>query len=109
MNLQLASPVMRGVYFVNKGIKIFQKLKSGGSVRCVEILALLKELGFVVRNGNKGGHKTFYHPKLTELRGHFDCGHSDRYEIKECYKKNILNIIEESEDLISVLNGGDDD
>lgn len=48
---------MRGVYFVDKGIKVFQKLKVGGSVRCREILSLLEELGFIVKDRGNAGHK----------------------------------------------------
>lgn len=100
---------MRGVYFVNKGGKTFKKLKSGGTFRCSEMLSLLDKLGFVVRNRGNAGHKTFYHPQFQDLRGKFDCGHSEHSEIKQCYKTNILKMIEESEDLLRILNGGEDD
>ena len=99
---------MRGVYFVDKGIKAFQKLK-GGSIRCREMLTLLGELGFVVCDRGNAGHKIFYHQSLTELRGRFDCGHNEHSVIKKCYIRNILRMIEESEDLLRILNGGNDD
>lgn len=100
---------MREVYFVDKGVKVFQKLKSGGSVRCREMLSFLEGLGFIVKNRGNAGHKTFYHPKFSDFMGGFDCGHNEHFEIKQCYKRDILRMIEESEDLLSILNGGEDD
>lgn len=85
---------------MDKDVKVFQKLKSGGSVRCREMLSLLEALGFVVRDRGNAGHKTFHHPSFPDLRGNFDCGHNEHSEVKQSYRKHILSIIEESEDLL---------
>lgn len=90
---------------MDKGVKVFQKLKSGGAVRCRDMLSLLEDLGFIVKNRGNAGHKIFYHPRFSGLEGGFDCGHNEHLEIKKCYKNNILKIIEENDELLSQVEG----
>jgi len=89
--------------------KIIQRLKTGGSIRCREILSLLRSLGFVVLDVKKGGHKVFYHPNFPDLMDDFDCGHSDGYEIKSPYKRKILRMLEETESLHAEESGEKND
>ena len=51
-------------------------LNRKGNLRCVEVIALLQQLGFEVRDGKRGGHKLYFHDGLPEFHsGSFNCGH----------------------------------
>ena len=74
-------------------------LKSAGSaMRCKEVKALLVELGFSVRDGNKGGHKVYTHQHIQSFKsGGFNCDHGKNPEIKRPYIKNIIKVLEKYE------------
>jgi len=78
------------------------------TMRCQELVELLTRLGFIVRDGRRGGHKIFTHSGLPEFTSaSFNCGHGRNPEIKPAYIQNILRIIEAHEDsLKTYLTGG---
>jgi len=67
---------------------------SKATVRCSELTKRLRELGFRIRDGKKGGHKTFVHDGIPAFySGSYDCGHGANPEIKPAYISNILRIL----------------
>ena len=63
-------------------------------LRCNEVQDLLEQLGFVVRDGARGGHKVFVHPQLEGFySGSYNCGHGRNPEIKVAYISNVIRII----------------
>ena len=61
---------------------------------CNDLKALLSELGFVVRDGKRGGHKIFTHPGLPSFKsGSYNCGHGKNPEIKPAYITKIIAVI----------------
>jgi hypothetical protein len=63
-------------------------------------------LGFVVRDGSRGGHKLFTHPKLSDFLGAaFNCGHSTGDVVKPAYVRDIQKIVEKYRDELAVLYG----
>jgi hypothetical protein len=64
------------------------------SLRCSEMGALLASLGFRVRDGKLGGHKTFSHPGLQGFSGGgYNCGHKAGSEIKLPYVLKVASVI----------------
>jgi hypothetical protein len=59
---------------------------------------LLESLGFVVRDGNRGGHKVFVHDHIQRFTsGGYDCAHGRNPEIKRPYIKKVLAILRQYE------------
>ena len=82
---------------IEKVILILQQRKT--SLCCEEVKNLLQSLGFIVRDGKKGGHKIFVHPSLTDFRsGSFNCGHGKSPEIKPSYISGIIKILTQYKD-----------
>src|SRR5690625_5480057 len=51
------------------------------TMRCQELVELLTRLGFIVRDGRRGGHKIFTHSGLPEFTSaSFNCGSPERSE-----------------------------
>lgn len=76
-------------------VQAMQRLKSGRtSMRCAELGKLLESLGFYVRDGERGGHKMFFHDHLAGfVSSSYDCGHGRNLEIKPAYISNVLRIL----------------
>ncbi len=73
-------------------------LSRKGNLRCVEVIALLQQLGFEVRDGKRGGHKLYFHDGLPEFHsGSFNCGHGKNPEIKQAYIAKIVRTIDNHE------------
>jgi len=74
------------------------------STRCKELIQILEELGFVVRDGRRGGHKLYIHPDLTEFAGDgFNCEHGKNPQIKPVYVQRVIKTLEEFKDELSSL------
>lgn len=74
------------------------------STRCKELIQILEELGFVVRDGSRGGHKLYMHPDLREFAGNgFNCEHGKNPQIKPVYVQRVIKILEDFEDELSSL------
>jgi hypothetical protein len=59
---------------------------------CAEVRGLLNELGFDVRDGSNGNHKTFTHDGIPSFPGsNYDCGHGK--VVKPCYIGNIIRTL----------------
>lgn len=64
------------------------------NLRCNEICASLEHLGFIVRDGSRGGHKIVSHPRLREFSGtNFDGGHGANDLVKPRYVEKLLRVI----------------
>ncbi len=88
---------------VEEVILILQQRKT--SLCCDNVKNLLQSLGFIVRDGKKGGHKIFVHPNLTGFfSGSFDCGHGKNPEIKPGYIKAIIKILTQYKDELNLLD-----
>ena len=78
---------------------------AGAAIRCRELAAELRMLGFEVRDGKKSGHKVFVHhgvPAFTT--GNYTCGHGRNPEIKPAYVKKVLRLLKQYEtELIQFL------
>lgn len=67
-------------------------------MRCSEMGKLLESLGFVVRDGSRGGHKVFVHDYIQGFTsGSYNCDHGRNPEIKRPYIKNVLAILRQYE------------
>lgn len=77
-------------------LSVKQALWDGkGALRCREVVGLLSQLGFVVRDGKRGSHKIYTHDGLPGFHSSsFNCGHGKNPEIKPAYIQNILRVIE---------------
>ena len=63
-------------------------------LRCQDLSDYLTKLGFIVRDGKRGGHKVFAHKELTQFgSGSFNCGHGKNPEIKPVYVTKIIKIL----------------
>jgi len=80
----------------------YSRLKgSAGNLRCSDVRDILKDLGFTVRDGKKGGHKTFRHSSIPNFfGGNFDCGHGRDSEVLKIYIANIIVVLEKYENEI---------
>lgn len=88
---------------VEEVLLILQQRKT--SLCCEEVKNLLQSLGFIVRDGKRGGHKIFIHPNLTSFfSGSFDCGHGKNPEIKPAYIKSIIKILTQYKDELNLLD-----
>lgn len=74
-----------------------------GNLCCDDVKALLAGLGFIVRDGKRGGHKVFTHPGLPSFKsGSFNCGHGKNPEIKPAYISKIVRTIRTYEDELKI-------
>lgn len=78
------------------------QLKVGsGNLRCSEVRDILHALGFTVRDGKKGGHKTFSHSSIHSFTGgNYNCGHGKNPQVGKAYIANIIDILERYSDEI---------
>ena len=86
-------------------------LESKHAIRCNELGLLLESLGFIVRDGKKGGHKLYIHPELDGFHsGSYNCGHGKNLEIKPAYIGQILRVLNTYDaELTEFLRGSDND
>ena len=80
-------------------LQVIQRLKSARtSMRCAELGKLLESLGFYVKDGERGGHKVFFHDHLEGfISSSYDCGHGRNPEIKPAYISNVLRTLRQYE------------
>lgn len=81
------------------------------SLRCLELASHLRELGFEVRDGKRGGHKLLFHDGIRDFTStSYNCGHGRNPEIKTPYIDNILKLIEKyQKEIIEYLESEDHD
>lgn len=80
------------------------------STRCKELIQILEELGFVVRDGRRGGHKVYMHPDLLDFPGDaFNCDHGKNPQIKPVYVQRVIKILEDFESELSSLGESKND
>lgn len=72
--------------------------------------ALLRSLGFEVKEGRLGGHRVFTHDGLADFHSSsFNAGHGKNPEIKPSYVRNILRVLKEHESALRSYLGEDGD
>lgn len=81
-------------------VEALQAGKAGSGLPCSAVQNLLSELGFHVKDGSKGGHKTVTHPHLPDFTSTgYNCkgGHGtvDRH-----YLGNLIRVIKLNKDAI---------
>lgn len=78
------------------------QLRTGSSnLRCNEVREILSALGFKVRDGKKGGHKTYSHPLIPSFTGgNYNCGHGKNPQVGRAYIVNIIDVLERYSDEI---------
>lgn len=87
---------------VEEIVLILQQRKT--NLCCEDVKNLLQSLGFIVRDGKKGGHKIFIHPDLTDFRsGSFNCGHGKNPEIKPGYIMGVVKILTQYRDELNQI------
>lgn len=75
-------------------------------LRCHEVINLLKNLGFEVCDGSRGGHKIFTHRGIQDFySASFNCGHGKNPEINPAYVTNMLKIITQHEEALKEFLG----
>jgi hypothetical protein len=88
--------------------EVVQDLKNAKSnMRCKELAGHLTRLGFDVRDGNRGGHKLYFHDGVQGFTsGGYNCGHGKNPEIKPAYIRKVVRVLElyESE-ILKFLEG----
>ncbi|WP_295878933.1 type II toxin-antitoxin system HicA family toxin [uncultured Thiohalocapsa sp.] len=68
------------------------------SLRCSDLVRILRKLGFDVRDGAKQGHKVMTHPGVPSFTSQaFTCGHGKNPEIKPVYVRNIVATLRQFE------------
>lgn len=79
-----------------------EKLRqSKTNITCDELVRILTKLGYEVREGKRGNHRTYTHPKLAHWTGgNFDCGHGRNPPVLPAYIGKILKILEQHQDEI---------
>lgn len=79
---------------IDEAIELLQARK--GSVRCGELVATLRSLGFVVESRAKSpSHYTFYHrTRGRTIFGNFNCGHGKNPVPKAPYITNVIRVLE---------------
>ena len=76
------------------------------SLRCHELKAFLEKLGYEIRDGKKGNHKTVTHPHIPAFFGSsFDCGHGKNPEINKRYVSNMRKLISQHKEELQVILG----
>lgn len=89
---------------VSKTLESLKQKKT--NIRCKELIRYLEQLGFVVRDGKRGGHKVFNHPEIEGFfGGSFNCDHGKNPQIKPVYVQNIIKVIECYESELVTLAG----
>jgi hypothetical protein len=74
------------------------------TIRCSEMQRLLVSLGFRVRDGRLGGHKTVSHPQLKGFYGSgYDCGHKADGVLKVCYVLKVAGVLRQYKDELEKL------
>lgn len=87
---------------VSYAITTLKKKKK--STRCNELIEILQKLGFIVRDGRRGGHKLYIHSNLKEfLGGSFNCDHGKNPQIKPVYVQRVIKTLEDFEGELSSL------
>jgi predicted RNA binding protein YcfA (HicA-like mRNA interferase family) len=104
-NYDTTGGVMMSVSLCRDSILVLRN--AGPDLRCSELVSLLEALGFVVRDGNKGGHKVYVHPKLTDFTSSsFNCGHGRNAQVKKNYIRNVIRVLTANETELTKLLGG---
>lgn len=68
------------------------------SLRCRDLVRILRKLGFDVRNGAKQGHKVMTHPGVPSFTSQaFTCGHGRNPEIKPVYVRKVAATLRQFE------------
>lgn len=82
---------------VDQALQLLKERKA--SLRCREVVQLLTDLGFEVRDAASGGHKVVTHPRLQELHKwpgtNFNCGHNPNHEVRSSYIGKLRRVIED--------------
>lgn len=69
---------------------------AGASMRCADVVKLLKSLGFTVRDGSRGGHKILVHHHIVNFTSaSFNCDHGRNPEIKRPYIRDLIKLLRE--------------
>lgn len=71
-------------------------MSNSANTSCKEFTTLLKEFGFVVHDGNSGGHKVVTHPAipLNAADGaNYNCGHNQGAKVGRGYIKHFRKLI----------------
>lgn len=77
---------------VDEALNVLEQNKR--TMRCSAMEGLLVSLGFRVRDGKLGGHKTFSQPNLKGFFGSgYDCGHKSDGVLKICYVLKVARVI----------------
>ncbi|QSA97582.1 type II toxin-antitoxin system HicA family toxin [Methylococcus sp. EFPC2] len=72
--------------------------RAGASMRCQTLGRHLETLGFVVRDGHRGGHKIYTHPGLPGfLSASYNCDHGKNPEIKRPYINQVVKVLRKYE------------
>lgn len=87
------------------------RLSSGkGSIRCHEVISILEELGFMVKECKKPGHYVYGHEGLDHFWGSdFCCPHRSGNPVLKNYITKILGVLRQYETELSLYLGDKDD
>lgn len=87
---------------VDEALEVLEQNKR--TMRCSAMEDLLISLGFRVRDGKLGGHKTFSHPRLKGFfGGSYDCGHKADGVLKLPYVLKVARVIKLHRDELEKL------
>ena len=81
---------------------------SGANIKCEEMRELLVDLGFKIKDGKNGRHRTYRHPEITSFHGgSYDCGHKAR--MLPIYPQNVLKVLTEYKDELQAIEKNEQD
>jgi predicted RNA binding protein YcfA (HicA-like mRNA interferase family) len=84
-------------------------LRAGkGSIRCAEVVSILRGLGFAVEARRRGKHHVYMHPAIIGITGgNFACPHAAGGPVKNNYITKILGVLRDHEGALEAfLRGG---
>jgi hypothetical protein len=78
-------------------------MSASANTSCKSFTSLLKDFGFVIRDGASGGHKIATHPVIPlgiVEAANYNCGHNLGSVVSKPYVKKFLAIVNEHKEVL---------
>jgi hypothetical protein len=83
----------------------FQAGRAGSGLPCAQVRALLMALGFHVKDGSRGGHKTVTHPDLPDFYSTaYNCRGGNGV-VDRNYLRTLIRVLKDNKDAIENFLG----
>ena len=94
----------------DEALRALEAGKAGSGLHCAEVRDLLTGLGFVVKDGKRGGHKTVTHPSLPSsdfISTGYNCQGGNGI-VDRNYLGQLVRVVRSNKDTLKRLLGEDD-